>query len=114
VLRLALNETDAALDDFSNGLVVDASLGEGYVDRGAALIDKKLYGEAIKDIDKGLAMGARRPALAWYDRAIADEGLGNIPAAYKDYRQALVAQPDLTLASEELKRFKVVRRTDGT
>ncbi len=114
VLRLALNEVNPALADFDAGLGLDSSLGEGYVDRGASLIEKKEYAEALASIDKGLALGARRPALDYFDRAIANEGLGNIPAAYKDYQQALVVQPNFTMASDELRRFKVVRKTTGS
>jgi tetratricopeptide (TPR) repeat protein len=114
VLRLALNEANAALADFDSGLAIDPALGEGYIDRGASLIEKKDYAEALASINKGIELGAKRPAFAFYDRAIADEGLGDIPAAYKDYQQALVVQPDFTLASDELKRFKVVRRTTGS
>jgi tetratricopeptide (TPR) repeat protein len=114
VLRLSLNETNAALTDFESGLAIGPDLSEGYVDRGAALIEKKQYAEAVTSINRGLELGARRPALAFYDRAIANEGLGDIPAAYKDYQQALVVQPDFSLASDELKRFKVVRKTTGS
>lgn len=114
VLKLALAESNSALDDFNTGLSIDDSLGEGYVDRGAALISQKRFADAIKDIDKGLSLGAKQPAIAYYDRAMADEALGNIPGAYKDYESSLAAEPDFTLASDELKRFKVVRKTDGT
>ena len=114
VLRLNLAEANAALGDFDAGLGLDPSLGEGYIDRGASLIMKRQFAEALASIDKGIALGPRRPALAYFDRAIANEGLGDIPAAYKDYQQALVAQPDFTMASEELKRFKVVRKTTGS
>lgn len=114
VLRLALNEVNFALADFNSGLAIDGTIGEGYIDRGASLIEKKQFEEAIRDIDKGLALGAHRPGLAYYDRAIAHEALGDLPAAYKDYQQAVVLQPDFTMASDELKRFKVVRKPIGS
>jgi tetratricopeptide (TPR) repeat protein len=114
VLRLALNETDAALKDFDSGLAIGPDLSEGYVDRGAALIEKKQYAEALASINRGIELGAKKPELAYYDRAIANEGLGDIPAAYKDYQQALAVQPNFAMASDELKRFKVVRKTVGS
>ena len=114
VLRLALNEFNAAYEDFNAGLAVDASIGEGYIDRGVALIERKQFSEALADINKGLSLGAKRPALAYYDRAIANEALGDVTAAYHDYQQALVAEPGFTLASDELKRFKVVTKTTGS
>lgn len=114
VLHLSQGAASAALDDFDQGLSVDASLAEGYVDRGASLISLKRYADAIKDIDKGLSMGAKRAHIAYYDRAMADEALGDLNSAYHDYQQSLAANPDFTPASDELKRFKVVRKTTGT
>lgn len=114
VLRLSLNEAETALGDFNAGLAIEPELAEGYVDRGASLIEKKQFAQAVADIDKGLSLGAKRPSLAYYDRAIADEALGDVNSAYKDYQQALVLQPDFTLAAVELKRFKVVRKTVGS
>lgn len=112
VLRLSLAESNAAFDDFNSGLAIDASLGEGYVDRGASLIAQKQFASAVNDIDKGLSLGAKRPAVAYYDRAICDEALGDVQGAYKDYHQALDAEPSFSLASDELKRFKVVRGSE--
>lgn len=113
VLKLELNMATDALDDFNSGLALDPGLGEGYIDRGATLIEKKQFPEAIRDIDKGLQMGSKRPHIAYFDRAIADEEIGDVTAAYKDYQQALALQPDFTRASDELKRFKVIRKTGG-
>jgi tetratricopeptide (TPR) repeat protein len=114
VLRLLLNEVNFALADFNSGLAIDPSIGEGYIDRGASLIEKRQFTEAIQNIDKGLSLGAKKPGLAYYDRAIAHEALGDLPAAYSDYQQALVLQPDFSLASDELKRFKVVHKPVGS
>jgi hypothetical protein len=44
---------------------------------------------------------------------MADEALGNLQAAYDDYRQALTLAPDFTQASEELARFKIVEKPSG-
>ena len=114
VLRLVLREVNFALADFDAGLAIDGSIGEGYVDRGASLIEKRQYAAAIRDINKGLSLGAHRPGLAYYDRAIAHEALGDLPAAYNDYQQAVALQPDFSMASDELKRFKVVRKPEGS
>src|SRR6185437_13409645 len=113
VLELAMMRVNAAQDDFNAGLAINASLGEAYVDRGATLIAQKKYAEAILDINKGLSLGAKEPHIAYYDRAVAEEGLGNLKAAYDDYRQALIVQPDFTRASDELKRFKIVEKPSG-
>lgn len=114
ILRVRKDDTDGALADYNRGLAMDSALGEGYVDRGAIMIVLRRYDDALTDIDKGITLGANRPQIAYYDRAIADEALGNIRAAYEDYKKALEIQPDFALASEQLARFRVVRRADGS
>lgn len=114
VMKLSLNMSDDALADFNAGLAIDPGLGEGYIDRGATLIEKKQFADAIHDIDKGISLGAKKPNIAYYDRAIADEAMGDIKGAYNDYQQALALAPGFTAASDELKRFKVVRKTEGS
>jgi len=94
----------------------DPNLGEGYVDRGAVQILFQHYDEALKDINTGIGMGPKKPEIAYYDRAIVDEALGNVRGAYEDYKKAVEIAPDFELAAQELTRFKVVvqKHTDGT
>jgi tetratricopeptide (TPR) repeat protein len=113
VLKLSINDFDAAASDFQAGLAINASLGEGYVDLGAVQIAHHQFADAITNINKGLKLGTKKPYLAYYDRAMASEALGNLQAAYDDYRQALQLEPDFTKASDELKRFKVVDKPGG-
>lgn len=113
VLWMAMSRYDAAAQDFQKGLAINDKAGEGYIDLGATQIAHKRFADAIANINKGLALGAKQPQVAYFDRAMADEGLGNLQAAYDDYRQALAIAPDFTLASDELKRFKVVEKPSG-
>ena len=107
-------QTQNALADYNRGLTMDADLGEGYVDRGAIMIVLRRYDDAVADFDKGISLGANRLQIAYYDRGIADEALGNIRAAYEDYKKAAEIQPDFTLATQQLTRFRVVRKSaDG-
>jgi tetratricopeptide (TPR) repeat protein len=112
ILRVRKDDTEGALTDYDRGLAIDASLAEGYVDRGAAMIALRRYDDAVADISKGISLGANRPQIAYYDRGIADEALGNIRAAYEDYKKAADIQPDFHLATDQLSRFRVVRRGD--
>jgi tetratricopeptide (TPR) repeat protein len=115
ILRARKSDTDGALADYNRGLAMDAALGEGFVDRGAIMIVLRRYDDAVADIDKGIALGSNRLQIAYYDRGIADEALGNIRAAYEDYKKAAEIQPDFALATEQLSRFRVVRHTaDGS
>ncbi|HEY5048790.1 MAG TPA: tetratricopeptide repeat protein [Rhizomicrobium sp.] len=115
ILKSRTDNTNGAVVDYDKGLSLDAALGEGYVDRGAVMIVLRRYEDALADIDKGIALGSNRLQIAYYDRAIVHEALGNIRDAYEDYRKAAEIQPDFALALQELARFRVVRKSsDGT
>ena len=49
-----------------------------------------------------------RPALAHYGRAIANETMGNLNAAYRDYTAASRIAPEWREPRQELARFRVV------
>lgn len=114
ILRSQVGDQSGALADYNAGISMDANHGEGYIDRGATYIVLQRYDDALNDLNKGIAMGAHKPHIAYYDRAIVDEAMGNVRAAYQDYKKAVELQPDFSLASEQLTRFKVVRKESGS
>jgi tetratricopeptide (TPR) repeat protein len=115
ILNSRDDNSEAAIIDYDKGLSIDTNLGEGYVDRGAALIVLKRYDEALQSINRGIDLGSKKLQIAYYDRAIVQEALGNVRAAYEDYKMATQIEPDFALANAQLSRFKVVRRpADGT
>ena len=113
ILYSRINAIDTALRDYNDGLALNPAMAEGYVDRGAAFIVLHRYDEALQDLNKGIAMNSKRLHIAYYDRAIVQEALGNVRGAYEDYKKAVELQPDFTLASQQLARFKVIRH-EGT
>jgi len=113
ILRSRTDDADGAMKDYDDGLKIDKTLAEGYVDRGAALLALHRYKEALADLNKGIDMGAREPQIAYYDRAIVNEALGDIRGAYEDYKKAVELQPDFTLAVQELQRFRVIHKNLG-
>ena len=115
ILYSHIDEIDAAIRDYNEGLALDPAMGEAYVDRGAAYIVLKRYDDALRDINKGIELNANRLQIAYYDRAIIEEALGNVRAAYEDYKKAVEIEPNFQLANEQLARFKVIRhQNDGT
>ncbi len=115
IIKSRTDDTTGALADYDRGLSLDSNLGEGFVDRGAVMIVLKRYDDALADIDKGIALGSNRLQIAYYDRAIVQEALGNVRGAYQDYKKAVELQPDFALALQQLARFRVVpKAADGT
>lgn len=101
----------AARADFDRAIKMDPDAGEAWMDRGAIDILEHRYRDGIADTTKGLELGVRDPAKAYFNRAVADEGVGDEQSAYVDYQEAVVLQPGWDLPKRELLRFTVTRKT---
>lgn len=109
ILYLARGEQERALADFNRAIVTDPRLAEAYTHRGLAQLMLRNYQAAVTDITHGLSMtpGPAETHKAYYTRAVAYEELGNIRAAYADYRHANELAPQWDPARSELSRFQV-------
>jgi tetratricopeptide (TPR) repeat protein len=96
-----------ALADFDNAIALQPQLAEGYINRGAALLVQNDLRGAIAAIDQGLQYTPEDPARAYYNRGVAHEDLGEIRAAYHDYRRAAELAPTWDAPRVELARFRV-------
>jgi len=101
---------DAARADLERAIQLDPSVGDAWMDRGAIEIIEHRYADGIADTTKGLALGVSEPAKAYFNRAVAYEGVDDEKSAYLDYQQALVLKPDWEAPKHELMRFTVSRR----
>ena len=101
---------DAARADLDRAIRLDPSVGDAWMNRGAVDIIEHRYAEGIADTTKGLALGVSEPAKAYFNRAVAYEGIDDERSAYLDYQQALVLKPDWEAPKHELLRFTVSRR----
>jgi tetratricopeptide (TPR) repeat protein len=100
----------AARADLERAIHLDPQIGDAWMDRGAINIIEHHYAEGIADTTKGLALGVSEPAKAYFNRAVAYEGIDDEKSAYLDYQQALALQPDWEAPKHELRRFTVSRR----
>ncbi|WP_421934841.1 tetratricopeptide repeat protein [Phenylobacterium sp.] len=110
VLKLRRGAYPEATRDFDQAVKLKADMGEAYVNRGAASIGQRRYAESLPDLNKGLELGVQEPAKAYYNRALAYEGLDDAKSAYFDYQKALEMQPEWAAPREQLTRFSVSRR----
>jgi len=67
--------SDEAGEDFAKAIALQPDLGDPYINSGSVLIKKKLYEDALVQINKGLALGVSMPQVGYYDRAL--EGAGD-------------------------------------
>ncbi|MBW8811923.1 MAG: hypothetical protein JF588_00735 [Caulobacterales bacterium] len=110
VLKLRRKDFTAAQGDFDLAIQTAPALGEAYVNRGAAAVGARRYAQGVADINKALQLGVEEPEKAYYNRALAFEGLDDMKAAYFDYQKALELKPDWDQPKKELSRFTVERR----
>jgi len=112
VIRTRLGRLEAALSDDDQAVAIGrylspSDLGVAYVNRASVLNGLGRPREAFDSANKGLSLGAANPAIGYYDRAVAEEMLGDIKAAYHDYKQAIGLDPNFTPAARQLTRFRV-------
>jgi tetratricopeptide (TPR) repeat protein len=110
VMRLRRGELSAAEADLQAGVTLNPVVGDGWLDRGAVQVALHRYGPGLADINRAIGLGVTEPEKAYYNRAIAEEGVGDETAAYYDYQQALSLKPGWALPQKELTRFTVTRR----
>ncbi len=104
----ALREDDAkALSDYDKAIQLDPNEAEAFLNKGLLLLrasDRDR--EALGMINFAIAKKTRKPAVAYFARAMAHEGLGKPGAAYRDYQQAAALDPKWDLPVRELRRFR--------
>jgi len=111
ILRLRRSQVDEAIADFDRAIALDPEQPESYINKGAALMRRNNAAGAVQLFTVALERNTTRPALAHYGRAMAQEELGNVAAAYRDYRRASELAPNWREPRLELTRFRV---TSGT
>jgi tetratricopeptide (TPR) repeat protein len=109
ILRARSADTDGAMADYGEALTVGGNDAEVYLNRSATYIALRRYSDALHDADQAVALHPERIEIAYYNRALANEALGNVGAAYQDYRAALQAQPQFKAAADRLAHFHVVQ-----
>ena len=105
VLKLRRQAYEAAAKDFDVAVGLEPNMAEAYVNRGAASIGVHRFAESLPDINKALELGVEEPAKAYFNRALAYEGLDDVKSAYLDYRKASELSPDWEAPKNELVRF---------
>ena len=108
ILRLRRGMIEAAITDFDRAIALDPNQPEAYLNKGAALLRRENAADAMSLFTIALERNTTRPALAHYGRAIANETLGNLNAAYRDYTAASRIDPEWREPRLELARFRVV------
>lgn len=111
IVLMEWGQPAAAIADFDKAIGVQPEIAEAYVNKGIALLRiGNRDGEAVAILSQGIARNPRRPEIAYYQRAVANEELGRVREAYEDYSRAAALAPEWTDPAEQLRRFQTVRK----
>jgi Tfp pilus assembly protein PilF len=106
ILKARLGDFPGATADYDRALKLDPTEAEAYLNKGTLVLKTgQDAGTARTLFDSALAHGTRRPEIAHYGRAVAQEFSGDISAAYSDYRKAAELAPEWEQPKKELARF---------
>ncbi len=109
ILYMRQQSHGRAAQDFDAALKLSPNMPEAKINLGAMFYYVGDYAKSVEALNEGVRVeDAEARAAAYYNRALAQERLGNIEAAYADYREALVIQPGFEPAAKQLRRFRLV------
>lgn len=109
IIYLRRGSVTEAKADFDTALALDPKQPEAWLNK-AILFAR--YGDsraALPLVAKALENGTRRPAVAYFVRAMAHEDSGNLAAAYRDLKKAQSLAPKWREPGVELARYQVRR-----
>jgi Tfp pilus assembly protein PilF len=95
--------------DFDRALALDEGQAEAWLNKAILHARYRNSRDAMPFVSKALANGTRRPAVAYFVRAMAYEDSGDIRAAYRDLQKARSLAPKWGEPVAELARFQVRR-----
>lgn len=108
ILKARLGNINDAIVDYDAALDRDPDEPEAYLNKGFALLHLPDAAQQARPMfDTALAKRTRRPELAYYGRAVANELTGQVRAAYEDYRQASLLSPKWRDPKADLARFSI-------
>lgn len=108
VLMLA-NRANEAISDFDAALKLDANEPEAYLNKGLThyRIGNSVDARALAS--RALELRTKKPAVAYYVRALAAEDRGDVRSAYADLRRAAAIEPNWSEPATQLQRYRVTR-----
>jgi len=109
ILQMGAGRLTSADYDFDQALSINVSLSDAWLNKGFLRIREGKGQEALPLLQKGIANGARREALAYFARGVAYEQSGDYRSAYADLLKARQIEPRWALPAEWLAHYRVQR-----
>lgn len=107
-IRLRMADYPGTIADATAALALEPDLAAANLNQGAGLIGMGQFRNALPFLEKAVALSnGNKLELAYYNRGIVREHIGDVPGAYFDYKKAAELDPKFAPAQEQLSRFSV-------
>lgn len=102
IIHMSLQNYPQAIADYNQALEMKSELGELNVNIGNVYFMGKVYDKAVTEYTTALEKKTSRPYVAYFNRAMAYEGLNDLSKAAADFKTALEMMPDWAAAKTKL------------
>lgn len=109
IIRRMRGELDDAMADYEASQRIEPDMPESYVSEGNLHFVKGDYAAAISAYDAALARGLSPTHVAYLNRGLVYERIGDLDAAEREFRAAADAAPDWRPPRESLDRIEQQR-----
>lgn len=99
IVHLNRSNLRAANADFDAALALDPREPEAWLNKAISYVRIGQTADALPMVQKAIDLKTRRPAIAYYVRALVLEDSGNIAAAYRDLMLAQSLEPKFKAAA---------------
>ncbi len=105
ILRLRQRDHDGAIADFTRLIALTPTEARGFWRRGEALVQAGKPAEALRDLDRAIALGSDERGAAHYARGLAQQALGDVAGALASFGVAIERDP--SNGGARLHRFQI-------
>ena len=106
IIHSSLNNHSDALRDYDAAIRIDDTRAEAFLNRGNVRFLARHLEEALDDYERALALEINAVHVALLNRGLANENLGYLSRAERDYLAALEHAPAWRLAEDKLSRVR--------
>lgn len=107
IVRATRGDTKGAQTDYDAAIALDPDEAEAWLNKGLLFLRGGRVAASVPLFDAAVIKRTGEPHMAHYGRAVAHEQLGDLRAAYADFRRAAELAPDWAAPRAELARFQV-------
>jgi tetratricopeptide (TPR) repeat protein len=109
IIKMFRSDYGNSAADFDRAIAMDPKRSEPWLNKAILQFRQGDSAGAIPLFDKAIQLSSDHAEVAYYGRALANEDMGNLKAAYLDLKQAQALRPGWDAPTKDLARYKVSR-----